>query len=86
MLALLVVVAALAVVYVRHQNRVSFVRLQALHGERDELNVEFSQLLLEQATWSVQPLVEKQAREKLQMVRPDHADIVTVRLNTVRRP
>ena len=85
-LALVVVVAALTVVYVRHQNRVTFVRLQTLHGERDALNVEFSQLLLEQATWSVHPLVEREAREKLDMLRPEPADIVMVRLDTLRRP
>lgn len=72
-------VSALAVVYAVHRNRVLFVELQELQQARDALNVEWGQLQLEQSTWSTHGRIEQVAREKLNMVRPDNADIVVIR-------
>ncbi len=74
----LVIVTALGIVHVRHQNRVRFVELQNLYTERDRLNVEWTQLLLEQATWSLHHVVDKEARTKLDMVTPPADEIVTL--------
>lgn len=79
-LLVLVIVSALGVVHVRHQNRVRFVDLQNLQTERDELNVEWTQLLLEQATWSLHHVVDKEARAKLDMIAPSADEIVTLRV------
>ncbi|MDH3376880.1 MAG: cell division protein FtsL [Gammaproteobacteria bacterium] len=80
-MALLLVVSATFVVHVRHKNRLAFLELQGLQKQRDRLNVEWGQLLLEQATWSVHHLVEKKARTELEMVNPDQTQIVTLALD-----
>ena len=64
-LLLLVVLAstsAIGVVYARHEARRQFVELTRLEAERDELNIEFGQLKLEQATWAESNRVEQVAR------------------------
>jgi cell division protein FtsL len=70
---------AVAVVWARHQTRTLFVELQALHEERDELDIEWGQLKLEQSAWSTHGRVEQTARGALQMVipRPDEVRIVS---------
>jgi len=72
------VLSALAVVYVRHQHRIVFVELQRLVQERDRLNTEWGQLLLEQSTFSFHQFVDKTARERLGMVSPDPEQIVVI--------
>jgi len=79
-LLVLVIVSALGVVHIRHQNRVRFVELQNLQTERDQLNVEWTQLLLEQATWSLHHVVDKEARTKLGMTTPSVDETVTLRV------
>lgn len=64
------VLSAAGVVYVRHQHRVVFVEHQKALAERDRLNAEWSQLLLEQSTWSFHHMVEKKARRRLSMLVP----------------
>ena len=75
----LIVVSALAVVHTRHQFRVTFVAVQDAYKERDQLNAEWSQLLLEQSTWAFHHLVEKKARSRLGMTvpEPDSIEVVT---------
>jgi cell division protein FtsL len=65
---LLVVVTAIAVVYSKHSGRELFIELQALAYERDAMDVEWSQLQLEQSTLTTQGQVERDARDKLGMV------------------
>lgn len=65
-----VVVSAVSVVYVRHQHRVVFIELQKVLATRDSLTSEWSQLLLEQSTWSFHHVVEKKARRRLEMTTP----------------
>ena len=65
---LLVVVSAVAVVYSKHSGRELFIELQALAYERDAMDVEWSQLQLEQSTLTTQGQVERDARDKLGMV------------------
>lgn len=74
-----VVASAVAVVYARHQSRVLFVDLRALERERDELNIDFGRLQLEQATWAETNRVEQIARSRLgmQLVRP--LDVVVIK-------
>lgn len=77
----LAVAGALAVVHVRHENRVRFIELQEAQAERDRLNVQWGQLLLEQATWGQHSQVEKSARERLGMQMPRAEEIVIVPLD-----
>ena len=76
MLALLPVVwiavlaSAIAVVRARHEARALFVQLEQLSADRDRLNIEWSQLQLEQSAWSHHGFVERVASDKLHMTFP----------------
>ncbi|AER55223.1 cell division protein FtsL [Pseudoxanthomonas spadix] len=73
------IATAIGVVYARHQHRVLFVQLNKLDRERDELNIEFGRLQLEQATVGESTRVEQIARDRLGMKSPESADIVVIR-------
>ncbi|MFT4179827.1 MAG: cell division protein FtsL [Thermomonas sp.] len=73
------VVTALLVVRDRHEHRLAFAELNRLDRERDELNIEFGRLQLEQATWAESNRVDQVARTKLGMVFPRTEDIVVLR-------
>ncbi len=82
LLALLVltnVASALLVVRDRHQHRQEFNSLSKLEKARDELNIEFGRLQLEQATWAESNRVDQVARARLGMVFPRTEDIVVLR-------
>ncbi len=76
---LTVLVSAIAVVRARHEARTLFVQLEQLSAERDRLNIEWSQLQLEQSAWSNPGFVERVASLKRQMKlpTPDEVRIVT---------
>lgn len=61
---------ALAVVYTKHQSRNLFVELQTLQRERDNLEIEWEQLQLEQSTLSTEAVVDHAARTRLNMMIP----------------
>jgi len=71
---LAVVASAVAVVDARQENRRLFVSLTRLEAERDELDIEFGQLQLEQATWADTARVEQVARGDLGLVFPTPAE------------
>ncbi|GLQ47254.1 cell division protein FtsL [Dyella lipolytica] len=70
-----VMVSAIAVVWTRHQSRVLFVQLTQLQGQRDDLNIEYGQLELEQATWAEPRRIDNEARTKLGMFMPRPQDV-----------
>jgi cell division protein FtsL len=73
------VATALTLVRDRHEHRVQFIALSKLEKARDELNIEFGRLQLEQATWAESNRVDQVARERLGMVFPRTEDIVVLR-------
>ena len=73
------VVTALLVVRDRHEHRLAFIALNKLDKARDELNIEFGRLQLEQATWAQANRIDQVARERLGMKFPEAGDIVVVR-------
>ncbi len=73
------IATAIGVVYARHQHRVLFVQLNKLDRERDELNIEFGRLQLEQATVAESTRVEQIARDRLGMKSPESSDVVVIR-------
>ena len=73
------VATALLVVRDRHQHRLAFIALNKLDKARDELNIEFGRLQLEQATWAESNRVDQVARARLGMVFPRTEDIVVLR-------
>ncbi|GAB2587666.1 cell division protein FtsL [Dyella jejuensis] len=74
-----VMITAIAVVWTRHQSRVLFVQLTQLQSQRDELNIEYGQLELEQATWAEPRRIDEEARTKLGMFMPRPQDVQLVR-------
>lgn len=78
-LALLIVVTAIACVYARHESRKQFAELQRLVAERDELEVAWGRLQIEQSTWSTHARVEKMARTRMQMRNAGASEILVVR-------
>lgn len=79
-LGFLVLISAIAVVELRHQNRTVFVQLQSLEQARDAYEVEWGKLLLEEGAWSQHRRVESTATRKLGMRLPDNARVVMVDL------
>lgn len=78
LLCLLLFLSAMSVVYHKHLSRQLFTKLQNLQQEIDFLQVEWSQLLLEQGTWGADARVERLAREHLQMVLPEPNEVVVI--------
>ena len=82
LLAILIVanvLSAIGVVFARHEHRQLFIALSGLEKARDELNIEFGRLQLEQATWAESNRIDQVARERLGMKFPEAGDIVVVR-------
>lgn len=73
------IVSAIGVVYARHRHRQLFVELSKLEKARDELNIEFGRLQLEQATWAESNRIDQIARSRLGMKFPETGEIVVVR-------
>ena len=73
------IASAIGVVYARHRHRVLFDEVTRLERARDELNVEFGRLQLEQATVAESNRIDQIARLRLGMKFPEAADIVVVR-------
>lgn len=66
-------------VWVVHVNRTTFIELQRAQSERDEMNVEWGRLQIEQAAWSTHARVEQVAAERLGMRLPEPGRVVVVR-------
>ncbi len=80
LLLALIFASALNLVLERDRTRSLFIDLQALRKQKDELDREWGQLLLEQGTWGAHGRVEEIARSKLGMTVPTPEQIVRVRL------
>lgn len=76
--AIVCVASAVALVYTKHESRKLFVELEGLTRERDELNIEWGQLQIEQSTWATHARIEWVALEELSLVRPEATDIYVI--------
>jgi len=74
----LLLMSAVGVVYVSHLNRHVFSQFQAALQERDRLDIEWGQLLLEQSAQAQHARVEQIARKRLAMKAPDASEIILV--------
>ncbi len=70
-----VLTTAIGVVWTRHESRVLFVSLTALQNQRDNLNIEYGRLELEQATYAEPRRIDDEARQQLGMLDPRPQDI-----------
>lgn len=76
--AVICVMSALALVYTKHESRKLFIELEQLTAERDELNIEWGQLQIEQSTWATHARIEKVAAEQLSLARPKATEIYVI--------
>lgn len=72
------VMSALALVYTKHEARTLFIELEQLTDERDDLNIEWGQLQIEQSTWATHARIEQVATEDLELSRPAATDIYVI--------
>ncbi|RDE22785.1 cell division protein FtsL [Motiliproteus coralliicola] len=79
MLAASVVVSSLAVIYSAFLYRQAFNQQQQLFQQRNELEVEWGQLLLEQSALAAHGRVERAVTKQLGMYVPSPEEIVVVR-------
>ena len=70
--------SAAGAIYSKHRARELFVQLERLNNQRDNLEVEWGQLQLEQSAWSTHAFVERVASTKLKMATPPPKDIELV--------
>ena len=75
---LAVLASAIAVVRARHEARELFIELETLSATRDELNIEWGKLQIEQSTLSNHGYVERVAAKRERMVFPRPAEIRVV--------
>ena len=67
--------SAAAAVYFKHRSREMFVQLERLETRRDNVQIEWGQLQLEQSAWSTHAFVERVASTKLHMAMPPPKEI-----------
>ncbi len=67
--------SAAAAIYIKHRSRQMFVELERLETRRDNLEIEWGQLQLEQSAWSTHAFVERVASAKLHMAMPPPKEI-----------
>ena len=67
--------SSLGVIYAKHEARSRFNELQQLTQQRDDLDIEWGQLQLEQSTWATHGRVEQVARDDLRMTIPQAGDL-----------
>ena len=68
----------MALIYTKHESRKLFIELEGLTHERDELNIEWGQLQIEQSTWATHARIERVATGDLSLVRPVSTEIYVI--------
>lgn len=67
--------SAAGAIYAKHRARELFVQLEKLNQKRDNLEIEWGQLQLEQSAWSTHSFVENVAVSRLKMAAPPAQEI-----------
>ena len=78
-LLLAVLISALAVVYVTNLHRLTYSQLQVVERQSHQLQLQWGQLLLEQASLATPSRVQQLAEEKLHMVLPVNKQTIILR-------
>ncbi len=73
-----VIISALSIVYVTNMTRSLNANVEQTLAERNNLHVQWSQLLLEKSTLTMQARVQRIAESKMGMVIPDNKSVVIV--------
>ena len=80
-LLILVVVSAFSVIYYTHVNRQTTSELELLFTQRDELDIEWRNLLLEQNSLAEHSAIESKATKLLKMKRPNAKSEIIITLD-----
>lgn len=80
LLFIAVIASALAVILSAHHNRQQNIALEQLMMEKDELDVEWRNLVLEQRALTEHNRIEAMVQKELDMYRPSGKDEVVVRI------
>lgn len=67
--------SAAGAIYAKHRARELFVQLEKLNQKRDNMEIEWGQLQLEQSAWSTHSFVENVAVSRLKMSAPAPKEI-----------
>ena len=73
-----ILLSSLLVINVRHQHRLAYLAYQTQETDRDALNDEWGQLLVEENLWASAHRVEKHAGERLSMRAPEKEEVKIV--------
>ncbi|SDB17960.1 cell division protein FtsL [Pseudidiomarina indica] len=71
LLFLMVIASAMAVIYVSHSHRLLTIERDQLLSQRDDIDIEWRHLQIEQNTLTEHNRVERIAQQRLGMVRPE---------------
>ena len=77
-LSVAVFASAIGNVYVKHERRTLIVELYALQGARDDAQIEWGQLQLEESTWATHDRIQELASTQLGLTMPASDAIVLV--------
>jgi len=78
LLALVVLISAFAVIYVKDKNRQLFMEYQHLQSVQNEAYIEWGKLLLEESTLATQSRIQQLAENKLGFSFPKHREILVI--------
>ena len=67
--------SAAGAIWCKHRSREMFIQLESLNARRDNLDIEWGQLQLEQSAWSTHAFVERVASARLHMAMPPPKEI-----------
>jgi cell division protein FtsL len=73
-----VLVSALGVIYIANTTRTLNANIQQSLAERQQLHIQWGQLLLEKSTWIMQARVQNIAEDQLDMVTPNNKSVVVI--------
>jgi cell division protein FtsL len=66
-----ILISGVGIVHTKYQARRLFVELQVLQEDRDDLEIEWELLQLEESTLATESVVDQVARTRLDMIVPD---------------
>ena len=82
MLIFVCLASVIAVIWVRHENREVFVELQALYHHRDDLNIEWRNLLTERTSLTRHDQLENWAQTNVKMQAPEEQLVLLLHKNS----
>jgi cell division protein FtsL len=78
-LVVAVIASAFSVIYAKHYNRQLFIEFQQLQNQRDELNIQYGQLQIEQSMRAADNELERVAAMRLDMTLPVPKEVVMIK-------